>query len=193
MDKQTLAMYTEYLANYISGGRLIGRDKIASLGLKPVFDRYLTKTHITKVWYVYQVPCNYNKNFTEGIRREMFKAFPNVKTLVRMCCRPVNVETESRIYKSKLTNASLRLQKLQRIYGTARDDQKLTGQIFDEDTLGKYRITQGDLQHAKNEKDSLMYVYSEVNKGNAMFETYYIIQASAKDYRTLKKYSKNSS
>lgn len=190
MDKQTLAMYTEYLANYISGGRLIGRDKIASLGLKPVFDRYLTKTYITKIWYVYHVPCNYSRNFTEGIRKRMFKEFPTVRTIVRMCCHPVNVETESRIYKTKLTNISVRLQKLQRIYGAARDDQKLTGQISDEDSLGRYRITRDDIQQAKNEKDSLMYVYSEVNKGNSMFETYYIIQASAKDYRTLKKYGK---
>lgn len=190
MNKQTMAMYTEYLANYISGGHLIGRDKISSLGLKPVFDRYMTKTYITKVWYVYRVPCHYSKNFTEGIRRLMFKAFPTVKTVVRVCAHPVNVDTESRIYKAKLTNVSTRLQRLQAVFSSARDDQRLTGQISDEDTLGRYRITREDIQNVKNEKDSLMYVYSEVNKGNAMFETYYIIQASAKDYRTLKKYSK---
>ena len=190
MNKETLSMYAEYIAHYVSGGQLIGRDKLTSLALKAVFDRFLTKQYITKVWYVFGVPCNYNKNFSEGLKREMFKLYPNVKTIIHTYNVPVTINTESKVYGSRLSSTSKRLQDMQRIYGMARDDQKLTGQLVDNDATGKYRITRNDLQNVKNEKDSLMYVFSEVNKGNQFFETYYFIQASAKTYKELKSYGK---
>lgn len=186
-------MYMEYLANYISGGRLIGRDKLASLSLKPSFDRYLTKTSITKAWYIYGIPCNYNKNFSEGLRRELFKEFPNVKVVLHTRNVPASVDVQSRIYNTKLANISRRLQDMQRIYGSARDDQRLTGNLVENDAFGRYRITQDDLQNMKNEKDSLMYVFSEINSGRYLFESCYFIQASAKNYRTLKSFSKKLS
>lgn len=193
MNKEVFSMYMEYLANYISGGKLIGRDKLASLSLKPSFDRYLTKTSITKAWYVYGIPCNYNKNFTEGLRRELFKEFPNVKVVLHTRNTPADVDVQSRIYNSKLANISKRLQDMQRIYGAARDDQRLTGNLVENDAFGRYRITQEDLQNLKNEKDSLMYVFSEINSGRYLFETCYFIQASAKNYRTLKSFSRKLS
>lgn len=34
-------VYAEYLANWLSGGSLINRDKISLLGIKTLYDRYL--------------------------------------------------------------------------------------------------------------------------------------------------------
>lgn len=71
-------VYAEYLANWLSGGSLINRDKISLLGIKTLYDRYLTNGYITKVWCVTAVPVYFNKNLTQAIRNEMSRLHPRV-------------------------------------------------------------------------------------------------------------------
>ena len=41
-----LSMYAEIFANWVSGGRLINRDKISALGLKSVYNQFITRNWI---------------------------------------------------------------------------------------------------------------------------------------------------
>lgn len=45
-------LYSEYFANWISDGGMINRDKISLLGIRLLFDRFLTNQYITKAWMV---------------------------------------------------------------------------------------------------------------------------------------------
>ena len=52
-EKNLLAtVYAEYIANWLTKGNLIVKEKITSLGLKPVFDRFLTRKRVTRVWTI---------------------------------------------------------------------------------------------------------------------------------------------
>ena len=55
-------MYAELIANWISGGKLVSRDKIASASLKPVYNKFMTKQYISKVWCILSIPVNYNSH-----------------------------------------------------------------------------------------------------------------------------------
>ena len=68
-------LYSEYFANWISGGAMITQDKISLIGIKSFYDRFMTNTGITKVWAIEKVPVHLSCNITQMIRSEMFEKF----------------------------------------------------------------------------------------------------------------------
>lgn len=190
MNKNVLAMYADYLANWLTAGKLINQDSISSLGLKCVFDRYLTKGHITKVWCITGIPVHYSRNISEGIRLQMHKYSPNVKTIIYTHSTPVNIPINNRTFLMQLNSAVSHYNDYAEAYAQLTEEQKTTG--FKQ-LLGNGRtfaVTKEGLQDLADKKDSYMYSYSETTKGSAFCETYLFIQATAPDKRSLKQYVK---
>lgn len=184
-------MYADYFANWITGGNLVNKDKMSSISLKHIFNRFITKTHITKAWCVLALPVNYNNNLTEGIRQIMHKAFPDVKTIVHTYNIPVNIDVTSKTFTSKMAVATQQFERYASYYNKLREDEKLTGKVeVDQKTGRKAYINKKELLRIKDNKDSLLYIYDKATKNNMFFETYYFIQASSPDNDKLKRYTK---
>ena len=120
-------LYSEYIANWLSEGLMITRDKISLLGIRSLFDSYITNGWITKAWYVTALPVHYNVNLTQAIRSEMHRMFPEVKTVVHMYCSPVKVGVNNDNFIRQLRIASNNYNKYKDVYDSMAEDEKLTG------------------------------------------------------------------
>lgn len=186
-----LSMYAEIFANWISGGRLINRDKISSLGLKSVYNQFFTRKWVTKAWCILALPVSYDHNLQEGIQAKMGELCPRVKTVIHTYNKPVHVNINSRIFKQLLGKSTMAYDEYLSYFSELRDDEKLTGKVETNPQNGRrYHINKEILKKFKDQKDSYQYVYKEVSAGKQMFETYLFVQASAKTRKELERYGK---
>lgn len=184
-------LYSDYFANWISGGSFIKRDKISLIGLRSLFDRYLTNSWITKIWVITSLPVNFDINLTQDIRSEMYEAYPEIRTIVHMYNEPEQVKVHTDNYKRQLTRATTRYEQLANMYEELNSAEQMTGVsqyigkgaqrfVFNKDTLNR----------AKEESDSYSYVYTKAKGGLGFTNTYYFIQASSKNTKSLLQYRK---
>ena len=98
-------LYSDYFANWLSGGNLINQEKISLLGIKPLYDRFVTHRMISKAWYIYSFPVHNNLNITEVIRKEMFKLCPTVKTIVHTYNVTLRMNVNNDVFKRQFHRA----------------------------------------------------------------------------------------
>lgn len=183
-------LYTEYIANWLSSGLLIQRDKISLLGIRSSFDSYITNEWITKIWMITELPVHYDVNLTQAIRTEMHRKFPQVKTVVYMYNSPVKVNVNNEAFRRQFRMASGQYEKYAGLFKSLTDDEKLTGMSVPMGGGRKFNIDKATLLAHKATYDSYYYVYDTVTKGMEFTSTYYFVQASAKNRKILRKYQK---
>ena len=184
-------LYSEYFANWISGGAMITQDKISLIGIKSFYDRYMTNTGITKVWAVEGVPVRLGCNITQMIRSEMFEKFPNVKTVVHMCNAPVAMNVRGDHFQRGLKSASRNFNSYKDVYEQLSTDEKMTGlSARVPGTTQKIHISREMLERYKDVYDSYTYVYTASTNGQCFMRTTYFVQATAKNKRDLQMYGK---
>lgn len=189
---ELLDLYSYIISNWISGGNLINREKISSLGIKPTYDRVLTKKYIKKIWCVYSVPVNFDKNLSQIIRSEMFKTNPTVRTVIHTYNNPVNINTTSDTYRRQFASASKDYNQYKEVFSTLKDDEKLTGKsVINPETGRKLYISANDLKRIRDKYDSYAYVFSHKNNGGEFTSSYYFIEANAKTSKEMRSYKKN--
>jgi len=183
-------LYSEYIANWLSEGLLITRDKISLLGIRSLFDSYITNGWITKTWIISALPVHFDVNLTQAIRSEMHEAFPDMKTIVHMYNSPVNVSVNNENFRRQLKIAANQYNRYKEDYNGLSEDEKLTG--LNVHVGGGYhlRIDRTTLLTYKASYDSFSYVFDKVNHGSGFTSTYYFVQASAKTRAELRKYQK---
>ena len=185
-------LYTEYFANWVSGGNLINRDKISLLGIKPLFDRFMTHDYITKIWMVRSLPVQYNRNLTDILRNELFKTHPDVKTIVHFVNEPVNFSVKSNLFMRQFENISQKYHEYEDFFETLTDDQRLAG-VYDINpkTGRKVYVTEKDMQNVKDEYDSYMYLFEQSTNNHSFSNTFYFVQASCSSKREMRRYTKS--
>lgn len=183
-------LYSEYFANWISDGGMINRDKISLLGIRPLFDRFLTNQYITKAWMVTAMPVHYDKNMTQMIRTEMYKQFPEVKTVVHLYNVPVKVRVYSDNFRRHMNVAATHYYRYRDVFESLSEVEQETG-VVDRDASGaKVSIDAETLSAIQDSYDSYMYVHHAVGKGKTFTNTYYFVQASCKSKSIMAKYEK---
>lgn len=184
-------LYAEYFANWISGGNLINQDKISLLGMKPMYDRFVTHKSINKVWFIYSFPVNLSVNISDIIRQEMFATCPSVRTVVHTYNVPVNMNVNNEVFRRQLKRSEESYENYRSIFDKLSSGQKLMGYSeIDPETGRKIYINQKTLDKVKEQYDSYTYVCSSAMKGMTFTHTYFFIQASARTKRDMKMYKK---
>lgn len=184
-------LYAEFLANWISDGSLISRDKISLLGIKPLFDRFLTHDWITKVWMIVQMPVHYDTNVTHAIRQEMTRMYPDVRTLISIYGKPVNVNVQNDSFLRQMRVASGQYSRYKEVFDSLSEDQKLTGVVERDNSGRRFSVDKETLFKVKDVYDSYTYVFRSVSSGLSFSEVYYFIHASAKTRKELHRYKKS--
>lgn len=183
-------LYSEYFANWISGGNLIARDKISLLGIRPLYDRYITNSYITKVWCIVGVPVNYSNNLTQAIRNEMFLNCPKVKTIVSTVNKPVQINPKSDIFQRQLRRSAETYNQYKEVFDNLREDEQLTGTVSYDNHGRRTYVNADTLNLIKDLYDSYVYVFDKSTHNMEFTETYFFIQASGKSRRDLRDYKK---
>lgn len=183
-------LYSEYIANWLSNGLMLTRDKISLLGIRSLFDSYLTNGWITKIWLITDMPVHYDVNLTQAIRTEMHRLFPEVKTIVHMYNSPVKVNVTNDTFTRQLRTASNNYNRYKQDFQALTEDEQLTGLDVHVGGGRRVRIDSSTLLTYKATYDSYTYVYERVTKGHSFTNTYFFVQASAKSRAILRRYQK---
>ena len=184
-------LYSEYFANWISGGAMITQDKISLIGIKSFYDRFMTNTGITKVWAIEKVPVHLSCNITQMIRSEMFEKFPSVKTVIHMCNAPVSMNVHGDHFQRGLKAASRSYNDYKSVFDQLSADEKLTGLAARiPGSSQKLYVNKETLEGYKEAYDSFTYVYSASTNGQCFVRTTYFVQATARTKKELQTYSK---
>lgn len=184
-------LYSEYFANWISGGNLINQDKISLIGMKPMYDRFATHHAINKVWYIYSFPVNTDLNITDIIRQEMFRVCPKVKTIVHTYNKPVKINVNSEVFRRQLKRAEDSYDQYKSVFDKLSSGEKMLGHTeYDPETGKRIHINQSTLTRIQEQYDSYSYICSSVLSGKTFTHTYFFIQASAPNKREMKMYKK---
>lgn len=184
-------LYSEYIANWMSDGGLISRDKISLLGIRPLFDRYLTNQYLVGVWKVTHVPVHFDKNLTDLIRKEMYERHPNVKTVVHMYNVPVSIRVNSDSFQRHLKQASKQYYQYEDLFQSLTEAEKEIGVV--ERGVGgiKLKVDSDTLLSIKDTYDSYMYLHRSVSDGKTFSDTWYFVQAFFKNKAEMAKYDKS--
>ena len=183
-------LYSEYFANWVSGGNLITRDRISLLGMKPLYDRFLTNGYITKVWCITGFPVYCKSNVTQAIRQEMFKLCPKVRTVVHTYSLPVDVQVTSEVFKRQLKRAAGNYSEYRDVFDNMREDEQLLGNTITSPDGKKVYISADRLNSIKMLSNSYTYVYEQATSAKTFSNTYFFIQASAESKKDLHTYRK---
>lgn len=181
-------LYAEYFANWISNGGMINRDKISLLGIRPLYDQFLTNKYVTKVWMVIQMPVHFDKNLTQMIRTEMHERFPEVKTTVHLYNSPVVPAIYSEQFKRYMGSAASNYYKYEDIFNSLTEVEKETGVSQYVGRGSYFRVSRDVLNNIRDKYDSYMYVHNQVSNGKTFVNTAYFIQASCENKQILRKY-----
>lgn len=183
-------LYSEVFANWISGGNLIAKEKISLLGIKPLYDRFVTNRQITKVWCILSIPVNYSTNITQAIRTEMFKMCPEVRTIISTVNTPVQINPKSDVFTRQLKRSANMYNQYKEIFDNLSEDEQLTGTV-EYDNHGRRSFINADiLKVIKDLYDSYTYVFDRSTHNMEFMESYFFIQASAKSKSALRKFKK---
>lgn len=183
-------LYSDYFANWLSGGNLINQEKISLLGIKPLYDRFVTHRMISKAWYIYSFPVHNNLNITEVIRKEMFKLCPTVKTIVHTYNVPLRMNVNNDVFKRQFHRAEDDYAKYNAVFSQLSQSEQATGHAGYTQDGHKFYITKHQLDRIKDNYDSYNYIYKTATSGGTFVHTYYFIQASAPTKRDMKIYKK---
>ena len=186
-----LDVYTENIANWISGGNLINRDKISSIGIKPAFDRVLTKQYIRKVWIITSLPVYYQNIISQMIRNEMYLKCPDCKTIINTYNTPVNVNTTGDAFKRQMHHADNQFNEYADVFEQLQTDEQLTGKVIKLPNGRKIHIRREELERIREKRDSYQYVYISKQQGSAFFNTYFFIEALCPTKSDMIKYKRN--
>lgn len=183
-------LYSEYFANWLSGGNLIARDKISLLGIKPLYDRFITNGYITKVWCITSIPVHYSNNLTQAIRNEMFLNCPKVTTIVSTINTPVQINPKSDVFQRQLKRTASTYNQYKDVFENLSEDEQLTGTISYDNHGRRTYVNAETLNVIKDLYDSYMYVFDKSTHNMEFMESYIFIQASGKSRAALRDYKK---
>lgn len=182
-----LDLYTSEIANWINGGGLINRDKISAIGIKPLYDRILTKKYIRKAFIVTSLPVEFNISLCQMVRVEMFKAFPDVKVIIHSCNKPVNVPVTSENYKRQMANSASHYQEYSRAISSLRADEQLTGKTVHLGGGKKIHIRPRELKRMKDKYKSYEYVFKHKTNGGTFNLTRIFIEVLSPNRKLMRK------
>lgn len=183
-------IYAQYIANRISLGSLITKDRISSIGIKPLFDRILTKKFVTKIWCVTSVPVQFDYNLTQALRSQMFKSCRTCKTMIYTYNTPTIINT-GEVFTRQLHSSANQYEKYKEIFETLKEDEKQTGKVL-RSGEGRQSVTirKETLKSIRDKYDSYSYVYNHTTEGGTFSNTYYFVICQAPSNKELKSYRK---
>lgn len=185
-------LYSEYFANWVSGGSLIVQDRISLLGLKPLFDRFITHDWITKIWVVKGFPVEFDNNLTDLVRGELFKLNPRVRTTINFISIPTNINARNSIFLKQFETASQNFHEMDDYFNSLTKEQRVTGvALVNPNTGKKIYITEEHMKNVREEYQSFLYIYEQVMAGHVFTNTFYFIQGSARNKKDMKKYTRD--
>lgn len=182
-------MFIDYLINTITDGSLLNREKMGATGLRPSYDRVMSKEYIRKMWAISKLPNDYDYNLCEIIRYKMTNDFPDCKTIVNIHCKPKKVAVDTSLFKRLMGAAAKEYERQEQIFGMLNDTDQLTGKVVRFGGASrKAVITKEKRDKAKFEMLSYKHVFQHQNSRGAFMRSVIIVEGLFPNEAIMNKY-----
>lgn len=184
--KSKLDFYSSYLANWLSGGDLVDRGKLSTLGIKALYDKIVTRKVIKKVICVYKIPVRYNDSLTESLEYLVHSINNQCKVFTNIYAVPTKLNVLDDKFRANMARAEETMTAYQSVLneGTATE-QSLGRKIYMGGT--RYlKVTKKMVKEAEDNLDSYTYINSVYEKGGQFSNSFVFIELMAPDTSIMK-------
>lgn len=187
--RQRYHLYLNSFLAWVSGGRFILEENIASIGIKTIADRILTRHKVTKVWHVTQIPFNFNYELIEQIKVDMRERYPDVDLVFQLINDPIHLNIENNIFLNKRKQAAEQYNKIKALFDTLEETDKAVGVKIPLGNGMKLNFSKDDVIQKKEVWDSYVASTDHVHSGKGIYYTHLFIHAQAPNNKTMNKFS----
>lgn len=188
MAYKILTTYVNSIANYFSNGAFVNKSGLSALGIRPLYDRIITKSHVKKVLAIDKFDMELDKNFISAVTRYISDRHEDCSVIFSFSN-----------FKSDLHN-SIRTKDFTRSMGVAYDSytryKDLFEQLSDSDRTvgkkiytpgGKIDVTKDRLQNLSDMYNSYKYSYDTISNDGVMMNSYVFVELIAPNNKTMTK------
>lgn len=187
--KELVSFYCNQLANWISGGTLVNRGNLSSLGIRPLFSQIVTKTYIKKVISITNIPIDFNELLLEELNSIVFSVDKKSKVYLNNCNRCIDVRISSEDFIRKKNESYEAYARYESIFDSLNESEKITGKNIMSNGY-KFNISKNKLDNIKNVYDSYQYVHSVIENNGRVSKSFFFIELLSPDQRTMSKIEK---
>lgn len=178
--------YTSFIGNFIAGGNLISTKNLSSLGIKPMFDRIVTKNWVKKVICITQFPLNYDYPLSVILNAEVKKASPSCKVFTNTYAIPSNADFGSQNFKRQMADAEAILERYKATRaGLSETDKRLGKKVF---TGGgfSFTINKKREQELQDDYDSYEYIMDVIENQGTFSDCFFFVEIVAPNNKAMK-------
>lgn len=180
-------LYCNHFSNWLSGGELINRGKLSSLGIRPLFNQIVTKNSIKKVINIKDFPVDYGeKSFVNILNKLIFKVSKDCKIYVNTYSIPETLNIGSKVFKSHMAKAEEDYMNYKKIYDSllTKSEQEI-GKEFNLGGGRKLKISEEKLKKLREQYESYLYTVETLKDNNKLSRSYVFIEVIAPDIKTM--------
>ena len=186
MGSKLYDFYTGLIGNFISGGELISRQNLSSLGIRPLFDRIVTKSSVKKVVCVTKFPLHYDlclPQILNGILREQV---PNTCLYTSFYSVPSQSDFSSNIFKSQMARTEEKARMYNAIFEERTETEKTLGKRIFAPNGMVFNINRKQRDALRDEFDSYKYIADVLASNGAISDTFLFLEIITPDNKTMK-------
>ena len=178
--------YTTYLANSIADGELTGRKSLSALGIKPLFNRIVTRKYIKRVICIEKIPYNYDKSLVAVLNKIAYDFNHNCKIYINTYSMPCKVDVKDKKFLDDMHAVENRYKKYKSVFDEFSETDQITGRRI---SLGgglRMNLDSRGVKKLEEDYNSYKYVYKEIKEGEQLATTFLFIEIVASKNKIMK-------
>ncbi|MFQ9249524.1 MAG: hypothetical protein ACLR3R_19960 [Clostridium paraputrificum] len=185
MSNKLYDFYCNYFVNWMSGGALVNKTGMSSLGIKPLYDRIITKSSVKKVICVSAFPVNYDKTFSSTLSRKVSETYRNCKVNICMQSFKSDLNVRSADFKRNMADSERKYNDYKRTYDSLSESDRAVGRKIYGPGGASVTVTSQTLNLLKDNFESYKYCNDIINNNGTLYSTYLFIELVAPDNATM--------
>lgn len=182
-------MYANSFLAFVTNGKFIRGEEIASIAIKPIADRVLTRHRVTKVWQIFKFPYKFDFELIEQLKSDMRERYPDVLLVFQLINEPIALNIEHNTFVSQRNGAIDTYEKFKAAFESLRETDRAVGIKYTNEMGWKLSFSQKDVDEKKQMVDSYVKSSEAVQNGHAVVYTHLFVYAQALDNKAMNQFA----
>lgn len=185
MSNKLYDFYCNYLVNWLSGGALVNKTGMSSLGIKPLYDRIITKSSVKKIVCVASFPVEFERTFSSTISRRVSETYRGCQANVSMQSFKSDLNVRSAEFKRSMADAERKYNEYKRTYDSLSESDRAVGKKLYGPGGASLTVTSQTLNALKDNFESYKYCNDVISNQGTLYNTYLFIELITPDNATM--------
>lgn len=181
--------YSIKVSNWITGGLLTDKIKISALGVRPLYNRIVTRKYNKAVISIDEMVKELDINLIRVIQNEVNNSFPDSRVIFNIKAKhsELNRLYSSKEFKTRMEYAESDYQNYKEFFdANTNNTEKRMGKIL-RFSGGTVKLSAKDLEKKKYIIDSYNHIFDSKTRGNTFVESYLCMEVISPSSKELKR------